>query len=155
MFVWENSVFTWYSYYCDFFCLGPAWRLCDCHIHGWVRYIDTTKITITFNFWSITTITATKFMLSNQATTERWGFIRDQPIVVWDIVTLIYIDFIHQFQAIHYCNQLVLKIYPYLNVTYLVLQLLISFIEATWYSVLFCVSYLYKSTGVVCCVYSV
>ena len=72
MFVWENSVFTWYSYYCDLFCLGPASRLCDCHLHRWGSYIDNTKITITFNFWSITTITATKFMLSNQATTERW-----------------------------------------------------------------------------------
>ena len=43
-FVWDflNS----YSYYRDFFCLGPASRLCERHCHGWVRYIDTTKITV-------------------------------------------------------------------------------------------------------------
>ena len=43
----------------------------------------------TFNFWSLTTSKSTKFMFSNQATTERWGFIRGQPIVVREIVTLI------------------------------------------------------------------
>ena len=43
-FVWDHSVFTQYSYYCDFFCSGPAPRLRDCHSHKWVRYIDTTKI---------------------------------------------------------------------------------------------------------------
>ena len=35
-----------YSYYRDFFCLGPASRLRDRHRHVWVRYIDTTKITV-------------------------------------------------------------------------------------------------------------
>ena len=45
-FVWDRSVFTQYSYYCDFSCSGPASRLSDCHCHRWVRYIDTTKITV-------------------------------------------------------------------------------------------------------------
>ena len=45
-FVWYCLFFTQYSYYCDFFCSGPAPRLHDCHSHRWVRYIDTTKITV-------------------------------------------------------------------------------------------------------------
>ena len=165
MFVWYRSVFTQYSYYHDFFFLGPALRLRNCHRHGWLRYIDTTKITvwcmsllllsidlrwfcyfimfyfkltngaifklwmvkwcngetkirigrffshkylicsfilfsnttflqqtnqyITFNFWSLTTSTSTKFMLSDQETTKRQEFIRGQPIFVREIVTLI------------------------------------------------------------------
>ena len=44
--VWYHSVFTQYSYYRDFFCLGSTSRLRDRHHHGWVRYIDTTKITV-------------------------------------------------------------------------------------------------------------
>ena len=158
--MWYIFVFTQYSYYRDFFLRGGALFLRDCHCCGWVRYIDTTKITvwcmssllfsidlrwlcyfigfyfklinvemvkwcnveinirivsfisckcwiylfvlffntiflqqkkqsITFNFWSLTTITATKFMLSNQETTGRQYFIRGQPIVVREIVTLI------------------------------------------------------------------
>ena len=43
MFLWDIFVFTNYIYYCDFFCLGTALRLCDRHRHGWVRYTDTTK----------------------------------------------------------------------------------------------------------------
>ena len=164
-FVWDRSFFTQYSYYRDFLCLGPASRLRDRHLHGLLGYIDTTTITvwcmsllrfsidlqwfwyfimfyfkltngamvkwwmmkwcngeikirigsfvshkyqifsfvsfsnttflqqtnqsITFNFWSLTTITATTFMLSNQATTERQDFIRGQAIIVREIVTLI------------------------------------------------------------------
>ena len=48
-----------------------------------------TKQYITFNFLSLTTSTATKFMLSNQVITERRGFIRGDPIVVREILTLI------------------------------------------------------------------
>ena len=152
-FVWDPSVFTQYSYYRDLFCLEPALRLRYCYCHGWVCYIDTTKImvwcmsllifsiylrwlcsfimiyfnltndamvkwcngkikigigcffshkyricsfvwfsntaflqqikqSITINFWLLTTSTETKFMLSNQATTERRGFIRGQLIFV-------------------------------------------------------------------------
>ena len=44
--VWDRSVFTQYSYYRDFFCSGPASRLHYQHRHGWVRYIDTTEITV-------------------------------------------------------------------------------------------------------------
>ena len=44
--MWDRSVFTQYSYYHDFFCLWPASRICDCHSHVWVRYINTTKITV-------------------------------------------------------------------------------------------------------------
>ena len=125
----DCSVSNQYSYYCDFFCLGTALRLCDCHRHVWVRYIYTTKITVwcmsslllyidiqwfcyfimfyfrlsqnisfltniesvhlfyfrtqhflqqtkqstNLIFWSLTPSTATKFMLSNQVTTERRG----------------------------------------------------------------------------------
>ena len=163
--MWYFSVFTQYSYYCDFFCLGPASRLRNRHLHGWVRYIDTTIITvwcmsllllsidlrwfcyfimfyfkltngemvkwwavkwfngeikirishfvshsyqicsfviflnttflqqtkqyITLTFWSLTTVTATEFMLLNQATTERQEFIRGWTIIVKEIVNLI------------------------------------------------------------------
>ena len=52
MFVWDCSFFTQYSYYCDFFCLRPALRLRDRHCHMWVRYIDTTKVTV----WCISSI---------------------------------------------------------------------------------------------------
>ena len=45
-FVWDRSVFTQHSYYREFFCSGPASRIRYCHCHGWVRYIDTTKITV-------------------------------------------------------------------------------------------------------------
>ena len=44
--MWERSVFIQYSCYRDFFCSGPASRLRNCHCHVWVRYIDTTKITV-------------------------------------------------------------------------------------------------------------
>ena len=46
IFVWDRSIFTQYSYYCDFFCSGPASRLRDSHCHVWLRYIHTTNITI-------------------------------------------------------------------------------------------------------------
>ena len=44
--MWDCSVFTQYSYYCELFCSGPALCLHDCHFHGWVHYIDTTNITV-------------------------------------------------------------------------------------------------------------
>ena len=44
---------------------------------------------------------------------------------------------IQQSQAVHYCNQSLLAIVPDLNVTYSVLQFLISFREAPWYSYTF------------------
>ena len=72
-------------------------------------------------------------MLSNQAINESWCFIRGRTIVVSEIVTLIYIVWIQQSLAIHYCNQPVLAITLDLNVTYSVLQLLFSFMEASWY----------------------
>ena len=46
LFVWDRSVFTQYGYYRDFFRSGPASHLRDRHRHVWVRYIDTTKITV-------------------------------------------------------------------------------------------------------------
>ena len=46
MFVWDRSVFTQYRYYHDFLCSGPELCLCDCYRHVWVRYIDTTRITV-------------------------------------------------------------------------------------------------------------
>ena len=44
--MWDCSVFTQYSYYRYFFCLGPSLRLCNRHRHGWARYIDTKNITV-------------------------------------------------------------------------------------------------------------
>ena len=46
IFVWYCSVFTQYSYYCDLLCSGPSSRLCDHRCHVWVRYINTTEITV-------------------------------------------------------------------------------------------------------------
>ena len=165
MFLWYCLVLAQYSYYRDFFCLGPASRLSTCHCHMWLQYIDTTIITVAcmsllllyigiqrfcystmfyykltngklvkwwmvkwyngeiknrtgylfshkyricsfvlflnttflqqtkqfiiFNIWSLTTSTATKFILSNQATTKIQEFIRGQTIVLRDIMTLI------------------------------------------------------------------
>ena len=51
-FVRDHSFFTQYSYYRDFFCLGSASRLRDWHRHVWVRYTNTTKITV----WCISSI---------------------------------------------------------------------------------------------------
>ena len=45
-------------------------------------FLQQTKKSIIFNLWTQTTSTATKFMLSNQATTEIRGSVRDQPIFV-------------------------------------------------------------------------
>ena len=50
-FVWDRSVFTQHSYYREFFCSGPASRIRYCHCHGWVRYIDTTEITVLIFVW--------------------------------------------------------------------------------------------------------
>ena len=158
--MWYCSVFTQYSYYSELFCSGTASRLCNCHYHGWVRYIDTTIImvwcmpslllsidiqwfcyfimfyyklnnvamvkccngeikirigrffshkyricsfalflnttfsqqknrSITFNVWSPTMSTSTKFILTIQATTEIQGFIRGWSIIVMEIMNLI------------------------------------------------------------------
>ena len=45
-FVWYRSVFTQYSYYNDFFSLGTALDPRYHHCRGWLKYIDTTKITV-------------------------------------------------------------------------------------------------------------
>ena len=163
--MWDCSVFTQYSYYCDFFCLVPTLCFLNRHCHWWVSYINTTKNTVwcmsllllyidiwwlcyfiilyvkltnvamikwsmvkwcngeikirigcfvshkyricsfvlfpnttflqqkkqytIFSFWSPTTSTATKFMLSTQLMTEIWGFIRNLTMVMMDIMTLI------------------------------------------------------------------
>ena len=55
--MWYCSVFTPYIYYCDFFCLGPASHLRDCHYHVWLRYIDTTKITVLRFVWDCSVFT--------------------------------------------------------------------------------------------------
>ena len=49
--VWYIFVFTQYGYHCDFFFWGPASCLRERHCHGWVRYIDTTKITVLRFVW--------------------------------------------------------------------------------------------------------
>ena len=49
--VWYIFVFNQYSYYRAFLCLGPASRLRERHCHGWVHYIDTTKITVFMLVW--------------------------------------------------------------------------------------------------------
>ena len=50
-FMWYIFVFTYYSYYLEFFCLGTESCLLESHCHGWVRYIDTTKITVLRFVW--------------------------------------------------------------------------------------------------------
>ena len=47
-FVWYQSVFTQYSYYCDLFWWGASLCICDRHRHVWVRYFDTTKTLVWF-----------------------------------------------------------------------------------------------------------
>ena len=49
--MWDCSVFTQYSYYRDFFCSGPESRFRGHHCHEWVRYIDTTIITVLRFVW--------------------------------------------------------------------------------------------------------
>ena len=49
--MWDLCVSTQYSYYCDFFYSGTASCLCERHHHGWVCYIDTTKITVLSLVW--------------------------------------------------------------------------------------------------------
>ena len=51
MFVWYLFESTQYSYYLDLFFLVTASRLRECHCHGWVRYIDTTMITVLMFVW--------------------------------------------------------------------------------------------------------
>ena len=51
--------------------------------------LQKTKQFIIFNILSLTTSTATAFMLSNQETTKRQNFIRSKPIFVREIVTII------------------------------------------------------------------
>ena len=45
-FMWYWSVSNQYSYYCYFFCLGPAYRICHHHRHVWVRCFETTIIMV-------------------------------------------------------------------------------------------------------------
>ena len=49
--MWYLFVFNQYSYFRDFFCSGPASRLRELHHHGWVHYMDTTKITTLRFVW--------------------------------------------------------------------------------------------------------
>ena len=49
--VWYIFVFTQYIYYRYFFCSWPLSRHHVRHRHGWVRYIDTTKITVLRFVW--------------------------------------------------------------------------------------------------------
>ena len=44
--MWDCSFFTKNSYYRNLFCSGTASQLYDRHCHVWVRYINTTKITV-------------------------------------------------------------------------------------------------------------
>ena len=63
--------------------------MCSFVLFSNTTFLQQTKQSITFNFLSLTTITETKFMLSNQANTEKRGFFKDQLIVVKEILTLI------------------------------------------------------------------
>ena len=49
--MWYRSVFTLFIYYCDLFCSGTASCIRYLHRYGWVRYIDTTKITVLRFVW--------------------------------------------------------------------------------------------------------
>ena len=55
--MWDLLVLTQYSHYRNLFFLGPASNLCGCHCHGWVRYIDTTKITFLRFVWDCSVFT--------------------------------------------------------------------------------------------------
>ena len=79
-FVWDCLVFTEYSYYCEFFFLRPVLRLCNCHCHGWVSYIDTTKITVccmsplilSIDLWWLYYFIMIHFKLTNGAMVKWW-----------------------------------------------------------------------------------
>ena len=107
------------------------YRICSFVLFLNTAFLQQTKQYITFNFLSLKTSTATKFILSNQATTEIRDFIRGRPIVVRQIVWL------YQSQVIQNFNQPVLAISLELNMTYSVLRLLISFREYPWYSLFY------------------
>ena len=94
------------------------YQICPFVLFSNTTFLQQIKQYIPFNFWSLTTSKATKIVLSNQATNESWCFIRGQKIIVREIVTLIYIVWIQQSLAIHYCNQPVLAITLELYVTY-------------------------------------
>ena len=49
--MWYLLVFTQYSYYCELFCLGTASRIREQRCHGWLCYIDTTKIRVWMFVW--------------------------------------------------------------------------------------------------------
>ena len=63
--------------------------ICSFVLFSNTTFLQQTKQSITFNFWSLTTSKATNFMSSNQATTERQDFIRGHTIVVRKTVNLI------------------------------------------------------------------
>ena len=62
--------------------VSHKYRICSFVLFLNTKFSKQTKQFIIFKFWSLTTSTATKFMLSNQTTTERRGFIRGQQIVM-------------------------------------------------------------------------
>ena len=63
--------------------------ICSFFLFSNTIFLQHTKQFAIFSFWSLTRSTATKVMLSNQATTKRQDFIRGRPICVRKIVTLI------------------------------------------------------------------
>ena len=86
-FLWYIFVFTQYSYYCDFFCSGPASCICERHRHGWVRYIDTKEITVLRFVWDCLVFTQYSYY-SDFFCSWKVSRLRNRHSHVW----VIYID---------------------------------------------------------------
>ena len=89
---WNGAMVRWYNgeikIRISCFISNKYW-ICSFVLFLKTTFLQQTKQSIIFNIWSQKQITATKFKLSNQATTERYNFIRGQPIVVREIVNQI------------------------------------------------------------------
>ena len=119
-------------------CSKPASSLCDRHRHGLVHFIDTTKITVLMFVWYclvfIQLILKICFCLTC-INTQKWAIepFDDTPVISSNNhkKTGLYqgsadrcevdrnsaiIFLLQQYQAIHYCNQSVLAIFPDLNI---------------------------------------
>ena len=69
--------------------VSQKYWICSFVLLSSTTFSQQTKQFIIFNIWQLTTSTETKCMLSNLETTKIQDFIRGQPIVLREIVTLI------------------------------------------------------------------
>ena len=67
--------------------VSHKYRFCSFVLFSNTTFLQQTKQSITFNFWSLTTSTETEFMLSNQATTERRD-LSGVRLLLWGILGL-------------------------------------------------------------------